>query len=275
MSASDKEYEASREETPSPRLQDLLAEKDGLRELDGWQVKNALFGLRRSLGVFEGNSRRLLAVLGQHGDARTTLEALETLEFQNRAGFEKYLDETDRLLHNFLAAAESLRDHMKAIQKKHLPDLSDDPDTAEYRTRKSEVFDSPAGSFVRELRQHVLHDRIPETGGYAIWGSEPGDLTASIAIDRLKLQAGRQWSKKATRYMEDAGGDILIHEVAREFRDQVVEFCDWFDAALRRRNANALNELETREAVVGEALKRALGSPVEDPMDGPNGPPSV
>jgi hypothetical protein len=260
---------------PSPRLRDLLAEKDALRELDGWQVKKALFGLRRSLGVFEGNSGRLVAFLGQHGDARTTHEALETLEFQNRAGFEKYLDETDRLLHNFLAAAESLRDHMQAIQKKHLPDLPDDPDTSEYQARKSEVFDSPAGSFVRELRQHVLHERIPETGGYAVWGSEPGDLTAGIALDRSELQAARQWSKEATRYMRDAGGDILIHEVAGEFREQVVELREWFDAALRRRNADVLKELETREAEVGEALKKAWGPPIDDPMDGPNGPAPV
>jgi hypothetical protein len=234
MSTSDRDTTSLGVDSPSPHLRDLLAEKDALRDLDGWQVRKALFGLRRSLGVFEGNSRRLLAFLGQYGDARKTLEALETLEFKDQAGFERYLDETDRLLHNFLAAAESLRDHVEAIQERHLPHLPDDPGTAEYKTRKSEVFGSPAGSFVRELRQHVLHERIPETGGYAVWGSEPDDLAAGISLDCSELQAARQWSKKASRYMADAGGDILIHEVAGEFREAVVGFCEWFDAALRR-----------------------------------------
>jgi hypothetical protein len=79
----------------------------------------------------EGNSRRLLAFLGQHGDSRKTLEALETLEFKDPHGFEKYLDETDRLLHNFLAGAESLREHVEAVQRAHLCDISDDADSAE------------------------------------------------------------------------------------------------------------------------------------------------
>jgi hypothetical protein len=235
-------------------MRDLLGDKDALRELDGWQVRKALFGIRRSLGVFEGNSRRLLAFLGQHGDARKTLEALETLEFKDQAGFERYLDETDRLLHNFLAAAESLRDHVEAIQRKHLTDLPDDPDTIEYRTRKSEVFDSPAGSFVRELRNHILHERIPETGGYAVWGSDPSDLSSGIALDGAELRAARNWSKKAKRYMDEAGDSVLIHEVAAAFRDPVVEFCEWFEEALRRRNADALEELKTREAEVTKAL---------------------
>jgi hypothetical protein len=249
---------------PSTRLRDLLAEKDGLRELDGWQVRKALFGLRRSLGVFEGNSRRLLAFLGQHGDARKTLEALETLEFENRAGFEKYLDETDRLLHNFLAAAESLRDHVEAVQEAHMRDLPGDADSAEYRARKSAVFDSPAGSFVRELRNHVLHERIPETGGYAVWGSDPLDLTSGIALDCSELRSARNWGKKAKRFMDEAGDNILIHEVAAAFRDPVVEFCKWFDAALRRRNHRALEELQARESEVTEALKKAWGPAISD-----------
>jgi hypothetical protein len=249
---------------PSPHLRDLLAEKDALRELDGWQVKKALFGLRRSLGVFEGNSRELLAFLGQQGDARKTLEALETLEFEKRGSFEKYLDETDRLLHNFLAAAESLKDHAKKIHKAHMRDLPDDADSVEYRVRTRAVFESPAGSFVRELRQHVLHERIPETGGYAVWGSDPTDLRAGIALDRAKLLGDRTWSKEAKRFMDEAGDNILIHEVATAFRESVVEFCQWFEAALRRRNHGALEEWQARESKVAEALKKASGPPISD-----------
>jgi hypothetical protein len=247
-----------------PDLRDLLAQKDALRELAGWQVRKAVFGLRRSLGVFEGNSRALLAFLGQHGDARKTLEALEILEFRERASFEKYLDETDRLLHNFLAAAESLRDHVEEIQKKHLPELPGNADTDEYKNRKSDVFDSPAGSFVRELRQHVLHERIPETSGYAVWGSEPAELAAGIALDGAELRAARDWGKKAKRYMDEAGESVLIHEVAAVFHAPVVDFCAWFDEALRRRNASALAELEIREAEVAKALNDAWGPALSD-----------
>jgi hypothetical protein len=101
---------------------------------------------------------------------------------------------------------------------------------------------------VRELRNHVLHERIPATGGYAVWGSDPVDLTSGIALDCSELRNARNWDKKAKRFMDEAGDNILIHEVAAAFKDTVVEFCEWFDGALRRRNHLALEELEVRES---------------------------
>jgi len=254
------------------RLDDLLDEKDRLRELDGWQIRRALVALKRSLGVFEANSRELQAFLGHDGDARKTRAVLEMIDFSNRQGFGQFLDETDRLLHNFLAAAESLRDHAAAIQRAYLPDVPGDADTDEYWARERVVFNSSLGAFVTELRNHVLHDRIPETDGFAVWSSEPADLKSGIALKTAELLPARNWSKKARRYMSEAGDDILIHEIAADYRELVLDFYEWVDGAIRRRNEHALAELDSREARVGEALKRAWGPPIDDPMGVPNDP---
>ena len=151
-------------------LKDLLEARDRLRDLEGWQVAAALLVLKRSLRVFEGNSRELQGFLGDYNRAKGTLE---TFDVTGPGRIEPFLDETDPLLHNFLAGAESLRDHAKRISDRHLLDLEGDPDTAEYHARERAVFRSPVGSFVRELRNHVLHDQIPTTDGYLMWSADP------------------------------------------------------------------------------------------------------
>jgi hypothetical protein len=241
------------------RLRDLLDQKDRLRELDGWQVRKSLLGLRRSLGVFEGNTQELQAFLGEYDQAGGTLEAFDPTE---PAKFEKFFDETDRLLHNFLAAAESLKDHAEKIKGQHFHDLTGDADTHEYRARERAVFKSPVGSFVTELRNHVLHERIPTTNGYLLWSSNPSEINSGIALKRTELTATRPWSKGARQYMDAAGDDsILVHEIVADYRALVVGFYDWFAEALRRRNQPALDELDARAQEVAETLREAWGPP--------------
>jgi hypothetical protein len=184
------------------RLRDLLDQKDRLRELDGWQVRKSLLGLRRSLGVFEGNTQELQAFLGEYDQAGGTLEAFDPTE---PAKFEKFFDETDRLLHNFLAAAESLKDHAEKIKGQHFHDLTGDADTHEYRARERAVFKSPVGSFVTELRNHVLHERIPTTNGYLLWSS-------SVEFEPLGDQLGhRPQANRAHRHAALEQGGPAIH----------------------------------------------------------------
>jgi hypothetical protein len=243
------------------RLRDLLAAKDQLRELEGWRVRSSLVSLKRTLGVFEGNTRELRVFLGGYERAAGS-PAIDLLS--EPQGFEDFLDETDRLLHNFLAGAESLRDHAANIKRLHLPDLHGDADTGECHDREYAVFRSPVGSFVQELRNHVLHERIPKTGGYAVWSTDPAELKSGIALDRSELEAARTWSRQANRYMKEAGDSILIHEIVTDYRDLVVGFYQWFDEAIRRRNREALDELTSREEEVSKALKAAWGPAVSD-----------
>jgi succinate dehydrogenase flavin-adding protein (antitoxin of CptAB toxin-antitoxin module) len=244
------------------RLQDLLDERDRLRDLEGWQVRASLLALKRSLKVFEGNTRELQQFLGEYDRAKGTLESFDVTD---QDSFERFLDETDRLLHNFVAAAESLKDHAEKIKGRHLPDQADDVHTAEYRDRARAVFGSPVGSFVSLLRNHVLHERIPTTNGYLVWSRDRGTLKSGIALDRSELLAARDWSKKARNYMENAGSSILVHEVVAEYHDLVVAFYDWFDGAIRGRNQPALEELDARAGEVQEAWTAAWGPIVESP----------
>ena len=108
--------------------------------------------------MFVGNARQFEAFLAHYD---TDVKArLELWDMRNRKGFEAFLDEVDRLFHNFLAAATSLRDHTRRLWQKYPP--PDPALAAEYQKRVKQTFaDSPLANFVQRLRNYSMHQKLP------------------------------------------------------------------------------------------------------------------
>jgi hypothetical protein len=104
-----------------------------------------------------------------------------------------------------------------------------------------------------------------------VWRADKAERISGIKLDGSELRAQRagSWSREVNRYMDGLGDDILIHEVAAEYRDLVTDFYAWFDEAIRRRNQQALDELGARSAEVHSALTAAWGPVVHDPANVP------
>jgi hypothetical protein len=69
----------------------------------GWRLGRELSGLARSYKVFLGNDAELRDYLRRHSELPTVLELWSV---QNREGFERFLDEVDRLLHTTTSLAQ-------------------------------------------------------------------------------------------------------------------------------------------------------------------------
>jgi hypothetical protein len=248
-------------------LRDLLEQKDQLRDLEGWRVLKSLQDLRRSIDVFEGNARELLELMGEY---RKNHGTPATFDLTRPESFDRYLDETQRLLHNYLAAAESIRNHVLRVQRNHVPEVRQDADTAEFVRRYEEVFQDELGQVGRELRHLFLKDLIPQTDAYLAWGADPADRKADIRLVRSALLAERNWNKKARAYIDNAGDDILVNEFVVDHRQRIVDFYEWFRGAVLRRNQAAIAELEARSMDVAKGFEDAWGPPpVSYPSDEP------
>lgn len=116
----------------------------------GWRLRRELSGVARGYRVFLGNDRELRQFLDAHAQPDA---ALALWDDSNREGFERFLDEVDRLLHNYLASAASLRDHTRRLWQKYPP--ADAALAQEYERRAAAAFASPfpAVAFWRKRRQ--------------------------------------------------------------------------------------------------------------------------
>jgi len=248
--------------TDSPTLEQLKAMRNGLRDLPGWTVRAEMEAHARSLRVFTGNDRELARFLGQYQEPAN---AVHLWALDNVEGFERFLDEIDRLLHNLLSSAMTLRDHTRRVRRKLLPACAEDNLSEKYEVRVDKDFgQAPLPQFVEDLRNFTLHRRLPvATGGLSV---TPGvSFETRIVLHPSDLLKWSTWSPVAKRYVESAGDEILMASVLRDYRATVVAFQQWFREALAIRHRAELETLEEEEANVRKLWQRAWGPAPSDP----------
>jgi hypothetical protein len=196
--------------------------------------------------VFLGNERELRLLLERTSEMEV---ALKLWSIENRPAFEAFLDEVDRLLHNYLAAVGSLRDHTRQLWRKHLPD---DP---AYDERVRATFaDSGLCVFVQSLRNYTLHANLPITQGHMSWerGSE---ITTGVQINRPDLLRWRNWPTVARRYLTVLPEDgIDLGELVASYTERVTRFNDWFGEAFAERCEEAFVRVREMEDGMNELL---------------------
>ncbi|HEX8824478.1 MAG TPA: hypothetical protein VF794_31440, partial [Archangium sp.] len=134
------------------------------------------------------------------------------------------------LLHNFVAAAQSLIDHTRVLYKQlYEPQgkIPEYPEEVQNRFAKN-----PLSQFVIKLRQMAQHYRLPSIENHTQISNTRGGEGGSVIIEiRLKAEDLRQfdgWNAPAKQFMEEAGPRINVHNVVQRYFEHVVEFYEWF-----------------------------------------------
>jgi hypothetical protein len=156
---------------------------------------------------------------------------LELWDVTHRERFDAFLDETDRLLHNYLAAASSLADHTMRLWSKYPPrDLAV---TEGYNRRVAEAFSrSPLANFIQGLRNLTLHRTLPVIQGtMSFTGGDSPSLTSATVLKKDALLAWDGWKGGAKEYLTQAPDSIDIEHVVAEYTQAVHEFNEWFGKA--------------------------------------------
>lgn len=134
--------------------------------------------------IFRGNYRQLKRALDELAKPEVALkiwtddEQLEMISLQ-----------IIRLLHNYLAAAYTLKDHTYKVREIY----EDTRFLEEYEAKKREAFaDSPLSQFIQRFRNYTLHAGLPFTSTEMNLGS--GET--SIHLDVIQLRASRYFTGK-------------------------------------------------------------------------------
>jgi hypothetical protein len=187
-----------------------------------------LAGLARSYRLFLGNDRELQSFLTAHEQPPAVLELWAP---RNRVAFEGFLDEVDRLLHNYLASALSLREHTRRVRRKYAQAAGLEEAYDEH-VRQS-FLDDPACSFVQGLRNYCLHFRLPIARGQLSGEVTAGEWSMWDSVNLLKsdLLAWENWGPPAKAYLHSAPDKIDLKDVVRQYTAAVTTFHTWFTEA--------------------------------------------
>jgi hypothetical protein len=191
---------------------------------------------------------------------------MRLMDIENREGFDRFLDEVDRLLHNVVAAAMSLREHSYRVRDKWLRQAQQDT-RDEYDDRVRQVFaESRTAQLVEGLRIIVQHRKLPRLLGHTEW-VRGGALTSKIHIDRNDLLEWEKWSPEIRAFLEEGEEEVVLDEIVRDYRAAVIAFHTWFGSALQERNAEALEDLERRRQELADYAAGMFGPAINVPDD--------
>lgn len=237
--------------------------KQALRQSEGALLQSDLLALERSLRVFLGNCDELLGFLSATDDPST---AIQLWAVENREGFDRFLDEVDRFLHNVVAAAMSLREHSYRVRDKWLKQDQHDKLRDQHDDRVREVFaESRTAQLVEGLRIIVQHRKLPRLFGRAEW-VRGGQFKSKIELDPDDLLEWEGWSDEMRASLAEGEGPVELGEIVADYRDSVVGFHSWFGSALRERNAETLEELKRGRRKLLEYASTMFGEPLDDPL---------
>jgi hypothetical protein len=141
------------------------------------------------------------------------------------------MNEIERLLHNFVAAALSLVDHTRVLYHQL---YKPDGHLAEYQDKVSADFaEDPLTQFVIKLRQMAQHYRLPSLENHTKMTDIKNGLVGSVRIQlRLKVDDLRKfdgWNVPAKKFLDSAGLHIDLRSLIVAYHAHVRAFYEWFD----------------------------------------------
>jgi hypothetical protein len=196
-------------------MAELRAEQERILAMPGRVASVELARVHRTARIFRGNAKALLEHLKGMDDLDQMLAATS-----DQQAFEEFLDETERHLHNYVAAAQSRVEHFRRFKRKDMPEGLRE----EYQQRVDQEFDaSPLHNFVTDLRDLILHVRLPVQTATESWG--PGHAWAfRVMLDAADLLRWRNWSPLGRRYIKACGKSVDLGRSVATYTDQVIAF---------------------------------------------------
>lgn len=156
-------------------------------------------------------------------------------------------------LHNYVASTMTLVDHSRRMMRGRTDELESD-----FSTRRTELLRHPEISFIKDLRNFMLHRSIPFLGHTMKMSglnteSPTVDMQIELSIDELLQWDG--WTAASKRFLAGYEEKLPLLPVIEKHGDVVFRFNAWIVSALSEANREALsqaNELVVeRNAILG------------------------
>ncbi len=153
-----------------------------------------------------------------------------------------FMEETLRLLHNFVAACSSLIDHSRVFLRKMEKESKSLPGYQEEINRR--FTDDPLSQFVINLRQFTQHYRLPSISTVRNFGSD--DIRGRVLLLKEDLLLFSKWNAPARKFLLEQGAEIDILKVLSTYHHNIIVFHRWLRQKWGRTFQRELHETELK-----------------------------
>jgi hypothetical protein len=198
-------------------LRKEIADSAGAKANREWQ------GLARAGAVNARNTRELVTLLrAMETQPEISLELVQNVRPPVVA--EEMHAQLDQRLHNFVASAGMLIDHTRRL----FDGYAGSNLAAEYEQRKDRLIANPVVSFIKGLRNYLLHHSLPV---HSVTVSMPtldaNTARGQIQIPTAVLLQSDFWDANAKEYLATCGDGVLLSAAVEEYTLLIGGLYDW------------------------------------------------
>jgi len=244
-----------------------------LLKMPEYEMTLELKGLDVSLYVFQRNFaslRSLLVMLKEPG-----ADAL--FPPSNFAKLRPLHLEMVRRLHNFVAAATSLIEHVRALRAHWREQRDVFPSFAALEAKIQRETDlrfanDSLSRFVNQLRNFATHRELPRLLYRSHVGRSHPGIQRSVRLPLEFLRAWDGWTGPARAYLDSCREDIDLLELVTAYYDKVVDFHGWLSQRLAEAERSDFSSfIDMSDELVLLELEDRLDMSLANPADCPLG----
>ena len=207
---------------------------DKIRNSEGIKCINTMNYHNDCISILSGNFAELSKALLHFENFKN---ALELMDQNNRKATEKYHNEIIRLLHNFIASAMTLVAHTRNFIKNN---YSGTEIFHLYTNKvKNEFVGDGLSKFIQDLRNFILHRKLPYTGL-----TLKADLETTVDLDRDLMLDWHGWTKLSRSYLSSQPEKIRIYDFVDAYAQKVDAFNHWLNREIQDYHKKDLEELD-------------------------------
>lgn len=219
----------------------MVSKKNNFHSSEEWEIRNKIRLLNNSYYIFIYNYIELKSKFVEMNKPENIVRFWDVTKLEEHY---KFRHEIIRLLHNYLAAAMSLKDHTNLYAKELYFEIDF---FQEYKAQIQERFtDIPVAKFVQDLRNYIIHKGLPFSMSSFHYDRKSGThITVNLELEKLK--DWDNWTNSSKTYLNSLSEDFSIETFIREYVFIVSDFHNWFNCRQLVINMDIFKEKETFE----------------------------
>lgn len=224
-------------------------------DMPGAAARNAMLNTIRLMRIVARNGVELLHFLERANEPEAIMKVWNVEERDE--AFEDFLNETERLLFNFLAAVAARVDSYRYLVRRGVL-VGTLLDAYSDRVRSS-FRDNPLHHWLMGLRNYMLHHRLPVSHGHLRFTAATASTTVTVTVEVKGLLTSSAFDGMGKRYMDGKEAiDVAATVVA--YIQALRAFDDWLIPAYwvhHKANIDAFHEAWNESAL--DTRRRNLG----------------
>lgn len=156
------------------------------------------------VGVYMANGRDLANLLAAASEnEELAIELMQNVRDRSKA--DAFMAVLARALHNYVASSATVGDHSRRLIERKKGPIAE-----EFEQRKQEAMRNPELPFIKDLRNFMLHRKLPFMGhSFKLTRTSDGNMTmkSEVRLSVEELLEWRKWNAPARKFLESRDDD--------------------------------------------------------------------